>query len=411
MGRKKTSQRLQQIDRRGGRGAAPPPPSLHPSPGDDAAISWSAFIAGSLLVFLIFGALAVFSGIRAVEGDIEARSEATLLAAGFRDITADAAGFDVALKGEYVEGQDVEAATVAVAGLAGVQTVDTSGLWAVEQQEASEVVVVGDPLEFDWGGDTITVAGDVSSEEQRVFIDASLTDLSDDGGAARFSTVDVAALNVREGLPSENEWVGKVIGLVDVLSQHLAEGAVMVNGSGEVVTTAGKTETRQEKRDLTDATEELVVALGAAGFDVTDGVLGPPKPPTPTKAEIEELDRSLAELIEGKVVEFEFNSDALTDIGKALLDEIVIALREFPNVPVEISGHADAQGSAERNLDLSRRRADAVVAYLVSLGEDPDRFVAVGYGDTMPIADNSTAEGRAKNRRIEFHAIDETEEG
>ncbi len=73
---------------------------------------------------------------------------------------------------------------------------------------------------------------------------------------------------------------------------------------------------------------------------------------------------------------------------------------------VEIDGHADPQGSPERNLELSLRRAEAVVAYFVSQGEDPERFIAVGYGDTRPIADNSTEAGRQKNRRIEFIALE-----
>jgi OOP family OmpA-OmpF porin len=84
-----------------------------------------------------------------------------------------------------------------------------------------------------------------------------------------------------------------------------------------------------------------------------------------------------------------------------------VPLVEFSAVPVEIAGHADSQGSPERNLELSRRRAQAVLDYFVSRGEDPERFVAVGYGDTRPIADNSTEEGRQKNRRIEFIALEE----
>ncbi|MEN8113584.1 MAG: OmpA family protein [Actinomycetota bacterium] len=411
MGRKKTSQRLQQIDRRGGREAAPPPPGFRPSMQDDAAITWAAFIAGSILVFLIFAALAVFSGIRSVEADIEERSEQALEAAGFPEITAEADGYDVSLKGQYVEGQDIESASLAVAQLEGVSAVDASGVWEVEAKELQEVEVIGEPIAFSWTGDSITVTGDVSTEDQRAFVEESLAALIDDRKKNRFETVDAGGVAVREGLTSENEWLGKVVGLIGVLANHLDEGSVTANSAGEVVTTAGKAETRQDKRDLTDASEELVLALGSVGFDVTDGVLGPPKPPAPTKREVEELDRTLAELIEGKVVEFEFNSDELTEVGKALLNEIVLALREFPNVPVEIGGHADAQGSAKRNMELSRRRADAVVVYLVSLGEDADRFVAVGYGDTVPIADNATAEGRAKNRRIEFNAIDETEEG
>ena len=113
----------------------------------------------------------------------------------------------------------------------------------------------------------------------------------------------------------------------------------------------------------------------------------------------------LDELIEGKVVEFEFDSAVLTDEGKALLDEIVAALKQVPLVPVEIAGHTDDVGSPESNLVLSRERAEAVLSYLLAAGEDADRFVVIGYGESQPIADNATEEGRARNRRIQFVAL------
>jgi OOP family OmpA-OmpF porin len=121
--------------------------------------------------------------------------------------------------------------------------------------------------------------------------------------------------------------------------------------------------------------------------------------------EVEELQEELDVLIEGKVVEFALNSDRLTGRGERLLDEILEALRIWPDVPVEIAGHADAQGADDLNLELSQRRADAVLAYLVEKGEDPERFQVIGYGETRPIADNATEEGRARNRRIEFVAL------
>lgn len=98
------------------------------------------------------------------------------------------------------------------------------------------------------------------------------------------------------------------------------------------------------------------------------------------------------DLITGKVVEFEVNSDELTPVGTALLDEVLIALRQFPDVPIEIAGHADAIGTSEANLVLSQRRAEAVLEYLVSQGEVHDRFVVIGYGEERPIADNDTVE-------------------
>jgi outer membrane protein OmpA-like peptidoglycan-associated protein len=82
-----------------------------------------------------------------------------------------------------------------------------------------------------------------------------------------------------------------------------------------------------------------------------------------------------------------------------LLDEILLSLQELPTVPVEIAGHADASGTPEHNLELSERRAQAVLDYFVVKGEDPIRFIVVGYGDTQPLSPTATPD---QNRRIEF---------
>jgi OOP family OmpA-OmpF porin len=379
-----------------------------PTTVEDPAASWAAFLAGMVVLVLLLMAAAVLIGTASVESDIEARSEQALRVAGFQEITADVDGFAVALKGQYREGQDMESGIQAVAALSGVVSVDSTGLWEIEAPDAAVTVVTGSPVVITWSGDTVTVSGTTSTEEQKNFLATSLGALVvGEGTAVRFGVVDVANIEVLEGLEPEDDWIGTIVALVGTLAAGLDEGSVIVNPAGEVVTTAGEAETRQVKRDLTDTSENLIAALEAEGFDVTDGVLGPPKPPPPTKAEVEELERTLAELIEGKVVEFEFASDQLTPAGTALLDELLVPLVEFSAVPVEIAGHADAQGSPDRNLELSRRRAQAVLDYFVSKGEDPERFLAVGYGDTRPIADNSTAEGRQKNRRIEFIALEE----
>jgi outer membrane protein OmpA-like peptidoglycan-associated protein len=333
----------------------------------------------------------------------------TLQNAGFNAIAADADGFTVALKGEYTTGQDIAAAEQAVATLDGVGTVDASGVWEVTIPEAVEIEVVGTPVAFSWDGDAVVVTGELSSDEQAAFLSTSLESLEVEDGQGqhpRFATVDLSGVETVEGIPSEDDWIGKAVALVGSLAEELPTGSVTINPAADVVTTSGKVESRQEKRNITEATADFVAAFEAGGFDVTDGVLGPEKPPPPTKAEVEELDRTLAELIEGKVVEFEFASDQLTDVGTALLDDLLVVLRDFSAVPVEIDGHADSQGTPERNMALSQQRAQAVVDYFVDHGEDPDRFIAVGYGDTRPIADNSTEEGRQKNRRIEFIALE-----
>jgi OOP family OmpA-OmpF porin len=71
-------------------------------------------------------------------------------------------------------------------------------------------------------------------------------------------------------------------------------------------------------------------------------------------------------------------------------------------VKVEIGGHADSRGSDEHNMKLSQARAESVRDYLISQGVPAEQLTAMGYGETMPIGDNNTEEGRAKNRRVEL---------
>ncbi len=98
------------------------------------------------------------------------------------------------------------------------------------------------------------------------------------------------------------------------------------------------------------------------------------------------------------------------DVGKAVIkpesmgeiNRIVKLMQDNPDLKFEVQGHTDNTGSATLNQTLSEQRAQAIVAKLVSMGISADRLTAVGKGQTNPLADNSTDEGRAKNRRVEF---------
>jgi len=120
-------------------------------------------------------------------------------------------------------------------------------------------------------------------------------------------------------------------------------------------------------------------------------------PPPPPLAVQESL------VLEG--VNFETNSATLTTGSLAVLDRVAGSLAEWPEVRVEIGGHTDSTGEAAYNLDLSMRRAAAVRDYLVKKGTDGSRIEVKGHGETVPIADNATKEGRAKNRRVELKRI------
>jgi outer membrane protein OmpA-like peptidoglycan-associated protein len=103
---------------------------------------------------------------------------------------------------------------------------------------------------------------------------------------------------------------------------------------------------------------------------------------------------------------FETDSDVLSTTSKAEIDEVASFLMVNSTTRIRIEGHTDDTGSAEYNLDLSNRRAEAVKSQLIALGVDAERVDARGLGMTMPIANNATALGKASNRRIEFRVID-----
>ena len=105
-------------------------------------------------------------------------------------------------------------------------------------------------------------------------------------------------------------------------------------------------------------------------------------------------------------VNFETNSAKLTADSQATLDHVAFTLKDWSQVRVEIGGYTDASGDESHNLELSQARAEAVRDFLISQGVDASRLEAKGYGEADPIADNKSARGRAKNRRVELTKIE-----
>ena len=106
-----------------------------------------------------------------------------------------------------------------------------------------------------------------------------------------------------------------------------------------------------------------------------------------------------------KGIFFDVDKDTIKAKSKPTLDNAVKVLKDFPSVKVEISGHTDADGNRDHNVDLSRRRAESVKKYMVDKGLDASRITTRGAGPDEPIADNKTAKGKAQNRRIEFKLV------
>ncbi|MBN2530298.1 MAG: OmpA family protein [Deltaproteobacteria bacterium] len=107
-----------------------------------------------------------------------------------------------------------------------------------------------------------------------------------------------------------------------------------------------------------------------------------------------------------KGVNFDMGTANMTKSSTQKLQPLVDYMSIKPEIYVELSGHTDNLGDAEKNLNLSLARAQAVKNYLVSKGIDAGRIAVTGYGDQKPIASNKTPEGRQKNRRTEVRIVE-----
>jgi outer membrane protein OmpA-like peptidoglycan-associated protein len=114
------------------------------------------------------------------------------------------------------------------------------------------------------------------------------------------------------------------------------------------------------------------------------------------KIENAKFNTQFIQFVSGKAILTAKSKELIKEGGKLLNSE------DFKMLKVEVRGHTDNTGSGELNMKLSQDRANSVMAELVKNGVDSSRITAVGFGETIPIADNNTAEGRAKNRRVAF---------
>jgi OOP family OmpA-OmpF porin len=105
-------------------------------------------------------------------------------------------------------------------------------------------------------------------------------------------------------------------------------------------------------------------------------------------------------------VTFEVNSAQLTDGSRPTLARVAADLVKYPGLRIEVQGHTDSSGADAYNMKLSEKRAQAVREYLVAQGVPARQVEARGYGETQPIADNDTAEGRTRNRRVVMAVLD-----
>ena len=329
-----------------------------------------------LIGLVILCLLCLWCRAPAIENDVLEAALACASDAALDPDQVSVSGRDVTLSGPVQTQKTHDLVTSCIAAFSGTRTI-------VDNLE----VLLGGSLSFRTSYDNITIAGVVPSVEAKTLIVVQAEKL---WGAEYISDQS----EVDEGR-TIGGWSDDDFAQFLAVLQHSRRDIDIELTGGQAIVGGTVLSNLARVRVLGGA-----VAL-LPGFEVVDR-LDIRDPQTPREI----LQANLDALLDGKVVEFATDSAELTDAGKAVLSDVVAILKRHPG-RVEISGHTDATGAADHNLDLSRRRAEAVEQYLYANGIDSGRLVSTGHGQTRPIASNASVEGQQSNRRTEFHALKE----
>jgi len=148
------------------------------------------------------------------------------------------------------------------------------------------------------------------------------------------------------------------------------------------------------------------IAGGAIGYTMDKQIRELKESTAGSGVDVTETDNGQAILVNlPDGVTFDVDSSTLKPQFRSTLDEIAKSLNSYPNSLIDVYGHTDSTGSEEYNQSLSERRASTVANYLVTRNVSAARIRSQGFGETMPIASNDTAEGRARNRRVEIKIV------
>jgi OOP family OmpA-OmpF porin len=128
-------------------------------------------------------------------------------------------------------------------------------------------------------------------------------------------------------------------------------------------------------------------------------------PQTPAGARVDIYGCEIEDIIYLPGLNFQTGKDIILPGAEYVLRDAAATLNKHPDLRIEVAGHTDDVGPGDINYSLSERRAVTVRDFLIRYGVDESRITAVGYGEAQPIADNSTAEGRATNRRVELRVL------
>jgi OOP family OmpA-OmpF porin len=231
---------------------------------------------------------------------------------------------------------------------------------------------------------TLTLRGLLPSETNKAAILQRARELY---GTAPGRVVDELAVDQRVGPAA---WTGNVPQVLPILGHMAEHGSIIIDG--RTIVLSGRVDNDRTKASVL----REILPLAQTGLELEDHILAAPSPTSSPS-----LQKKLNEILSHASIEFESNTTTMTPRSRATLDQLISQLRQAPRTAIEIGGHTDKYGEPEYNLQLSRRRAEAVQHYFVSHGLT-NQFTAVGYGASRPLSVAQTRAGFQHNRRIEL---------
>lgn len=231
---------------------------------------------------------------------------------------------------------------------------------------------------------TLTLRGSLPSETSKAAILQRAQELY---GATPGHIVDELAVDPRVGPAS---WAGNVPKVLPILGHMIDRGSIIIDGHSVVL--SGRVDSDRAKATML----REIAPLTQTGLELEDHILA-----AQLAAPSSSLQKKLNEILSHNSIEFESNATTMLPRGRAALDQLIVLLRPAPHTAIEIGGHTDKYGEPDYNLELSRRRAEAVRHYFMSHGLT-NQFTAVGYGASRPLSAAQTRTGLQHNRRIEL---------
>jgi OmpA-OmpF porin, OOP family len=371
-----------------------------------------------LAAFLLLGWLTVEASAPRIEAALRAQSTAALRAAGYDWASTSISGRHVTLSGAAPSEAARDAALQIVRASAGGEGWLIGGVASVSDQTTlpplrSPYTWMAQRLR-DGGARGILLSGAVPSLAARVALLAE--------ARAAFPERVVDRMEIARGAP-EGDWLGAArrglaqIALIDNSEVQFSDRIVVLRGETDSAETATRVRTAMAAvgAPFQVRTDVMVLlplapppAMGQAGASLVPATPQADPPPTPASQATQNLrtpegcQAALDQRLANRRIEFDSASPVIRRTSLPVLDDLAQVIRQCGPLRVAVSGHTDNTGRAETNLQLSRDRARAVADYLVSRGIESRRLVWVGFGASRPVAENTTEDGKARNRRIEF---------